>query len=75
MVKHTQTIRYQQPTNCLSLFGHFVEFAPKGLKTQIPPYLTGDFKCGMNEGRCGSLNDSSNANLKVIWKKLCALPL
>ena len=23
MVKHTQTIRQQKPTNCLSLFDHF----------------------------------------------------
>ena len=31
MVKHTQTIRLQQPTNCLSVFGHFVRLALKGL--------------------------------------------
>ena len=30
--KHTQTIRRQQRTNCLSLFDHFVGFALKGLK-------------------------------------------
>ena len=24
MVKHTQTIRWQQPANCLSVFDHFV---------------------------------------------------
>ena len=24
MIKHTQTIRQQQPTNCLSVFDHFV---------------------------------------------------
>ena len=33
MVKHTQTIRRQQPTNCLSVFDHFVEFALKGLNS------------------------------------------
>ena len=27
MVKHTQTIRQQQPTNCLSMFDHFVGLA------------------------------------------------
>ena len=27
MVKHTQTIRQQQPTNCLRMFDHFVELA------------------------------------------------
>ena len=31
MVKHTQTIRQQKPTNCMSLFDHFVGLAPKGL--------------------------------------------
>ena len=31
MVKHTQTIRRQQPTNCLSVFDHFVVLALKGL--------------------------------------------
>ena len=30
MVKHTQTIR-RQPTNCLSVFDHFVKLALKGL--------------------------------------------
>ena len=33
MVKHTQTIRRQQPTNCLSVFDHFVGLAPKRLTT------------------------------------------
>ena len=32
MVKHTQTIRWQQSTNCSSVFDHFVRFALKGLK-------------------------------------------
>ena len=31
MVKHTQTIRRQQPTNCLSVFDHFVGLAFKGI--------------------------------------------
>ena len=31
MVKHTQTIRRQQPTNCLSASDHIVGFALKGL--------------------------------------------
>ena len=31
-VKHTQTIRWQKPTNCLSVFDHFVGLALKGLK-------------------------------------------
>ena len=32
MVKHTQTIRWQQPTHCLSVFDHFLWLALKGLK-------------------------------------------
>ena len=32
MVKHTQTICPQQPTNCFSVFDHFVGLALKGLK-------------------------------------------
>ena len=31
MVKHTQTIRRQQPTNCLTVFDHFVGLALEGL--------------------------------------------
>ena len=33
MVKHTQAIRRQRPTNCLSVFDHFVGLAFKGFKT------------------------------------------
>ena len=29
MIKHTQTIRRQQPMNCLSVFDHFVTLAGK----------------------------------------------
>ena len=35
MVKHTQTIRRQLPTNCLSVFDHFANLALKGLKNEI----------------------------------------
>ena len=31
MVKHTQTIRHKLPTNCLSVFDHFMGLALKGL--------------------------------------------
>ena len=31
MAKHTQTIRWLLPANCLSVFDHFVELALKGL--------------------------------------------
>ena len=33
MVKHTQTIRWQQPTNCLRVFDDFVRLALKGLRS------------------------------------------
>ena len=32
MVKHTQTIRRLLPTNCLSVFDHFLGLALKGLR-------------------------------------------
>ena len=32
MVRHTQTIRRQEPTNCLSVFDQFMGLALKGLK-------------------------------------------
>ena len=32
MIKHTQTIRRLLPTNCLSVFDHFVGLALKGLR-------------------------------------------
>ena len=31
MAKHIQTIRCQQPTNCLSMFDHFVDYFRKNL--------------------------------------------
>ena len=34
MVKHTQTIRRQKPTDCSSVFDHFWGLALKGLKAQ-----------------------------------------
>ena len=34
MVKHTQTICRQQPTNCLNVSDYFVELTLKGLKTK-----------------------------------------
>ena len=38
MVKHTQTVRRQQSTNCLSVFDHFVGLALKGLTNLILHY-------------------------------------
>ena len=34
MIKHTQTIRHLLPTNCLSVFDHFVRLSLKVLKLQ-----------------------------------------
>ena len=36
MVKHTQAIRRLLPTNCLSVFEHFVKLALKGLNKHAP---------------------------------------
>ena len=33
MVKHTQKIRRQNPTNCLGVLHHFVKLAFKGLRS------------------------------------------
>ena len=35
MVKHTQTIRWQQATNCLSVFDHFVGVVLKELNVPL----------------------------------------
>ena len=35
MVKHALTIRQQKPTNCLSMFDHFVGFVFKVLNSNI----------------------------------------
>ena len=45
MVKQTQTIPRQQPTNCLSVFDHFVGLALKrlnhGPQTRFPEHFEG----------------------------------
>ena len=35
MVKHTQTICWEEPTNCLSVFDHSVGLALKGLNLKF----------------------------------------
>ena len=47
MVKHTQTIRRQKPTNCLNVFDHFVELTLKGI-TKKNGKNTFDFLGGKN---------------------------
>ena len=39
MVKHNQTIRRLLPTNCLSVFDHFVGLALEGLRELLCFYL------------------------------------
>ena len=41
MAKHTQEIRPQQPTNCLSAFNHFWELALKGLNIHWSVHTSG----------------------------------
>ena len=38
MIKHTETIRRQQPTNCSSVFDHFVKLVLKRLNTLLAIY-------------------------------------
>ena len=43
MVKHTQTIRWHEPTNCLSMFDHLMGLALKGLTlTFLATYTISD---------------------------------
>ena len=39
MLRHTQTIRRQQPANSLSVFDHFVELALEGLTPENVVHL------------------------------------
>ena len=39
MVKHAETIRRLLPTNCLSVFNHFVGLVLKGLLVIIPEQI------------------------------------
>ena len=53
MVKQTQTIRRQQPTNCLSVFDHFVRLVLKGLKAALKKleafnFIKKDFIAGVS---------------------------
>ena len=42
MFKHTQTIHWQQPTNCLIMFDHFVGLVLKGLNMHLKPLIAID---------------------------------
>ena len=45
MVKHTQTIRRKQPTNCLNVFDHFEGLALRGLSFMIVTLFGGPIFC------------------------------
>ena len=40
IVKHTQIIRRQEPTNCLSVFDHSVGLALKGLNIRLIHFMS-----------------------------------
>ena len=42
MVKQSQTIRWQLPTNCLSVFDHFAGFKLKGLNLGFLTFSVGE---------------------------------
>ena len=48
MVKHTKTIRRQQPTHCLSVSDHFVGLALKGLKCKLQYCKQTNFHFSLN---------------------------
>ena len=39
MVSHTQTVRWQQPTNCFSVFDHFMGLVLKGLTPKMDLFV------------------------------------
>ena len=67
MVKHTETIRRLLPTNCLSVFDHFVGLALKGLICfQIMKSESYCFKSKNNKNRQHNLIKSNN---NIIYRK------
>ena len=49
MVKHIQTIRRPLPTNCLTVFEHFVCLALKGLSVEYSINIRNKHKLGTPE--------------------------
>ena len=62
MVKHTQTIRRQQPANCLSVFVHFVGLALKGLSRRVNNPMKSRFFVYFAEWRLSNLCNNSLHN-------------
>ena len=60
MVKHTQKIRRKKPTNCLSVFDHFVGLVLKGLRCSdkawwvniaVTDFITSEMRITFSENR------------------------
>ena len=64
MVKHTQAIRRQQQTNCLSVFDHFVKLVLEGLSYILCKNRFQIFGIGIFESFCKVLIDRVNT---VYW--------
>ena len=71
MVKHTQLICWQQPTNCLSVFDHFVGLALNGLEIYLSdPSWVGQIHCNIRRRiHPGCPGSSSHRWLKMKQKK------
>ena len=70
MVKHTQTIRRQKPTNCFSVFDHFVGLALKELiLTVILKRCTCIYWTILSMSGASPITKRHNLNLKIT---LCA---
>ena len=66
MVKHTQTILRQQPTNCLSVFDHFVGLAFIGLKDFHDQRFTSSFGCIAGDTKTVAKTSEENVTLEKI---------
>ena len=69
MVKHSHTIRRQQPTSCLNVFDHFVGLAPKRVNRYIfSPYLViNSLQFDISEIIWIKLNSKLRINLNFLY--------
>ena len=65
MVKHTQTIRWQLPMNCLGVFDHFVKLKLKEL-TKDSPYQVFPIKSVLKVSALETFSMSSATIYKSI---------
>ena len=71
MVKHTKTVRRQQPTNCLSVFDYLVKLALKGLISFVKVAKERFIKYfGYDENILVEDNFSFKLSLPALWTKL-----